>query len=49
MKYRVIFSPEAEEQLAALYNHIADAAAPDIAERYTGAIINYCESMASPV
>jgi plasmid stabilization system protein ParE len=47
MKYRIIFSPEAEEQLAALFNHIADAAAPDIAERYTGAIVNYCESMAN--
>ena len=45
MKYRVIFSPEAEEQLAALYNHIADAATPDIAERYARAIITYCESM----
>jgi plasmid stabilization system protein ParE len=45
MKYRVIFSPEAGEQLAALYNHIADAATPGTAERYTKAVVNYCESM----
>lgn len=47
MKYCVIFSPEAEEQLAALYNHTADAATPDIAQRYTRAIVNYYESMTS--
>lgn len=45
MKYRVIFSPEAEEQLIALYNHIADAASPDIAKRYTDGIVSYCESL----
>lgn len=31
----VIFTPEAQEQLAALYRYIAAAASPDIAERYT--------------
>ena len=45
MKYRVIFSPEAEEQLAALYNHIADAASPGIAKRYTDGIVSYCENL----
>lgn len=45
MTYRVIFSPEAEEQLAALYNYIALAASPDIAARYTEAILDYCESL----
>lgn len=45
MKYRVIFTPEAEDQIVALYGHIADAASPDIALRYTEAIINYCESL----
>lgn len=34
MSYRVIFAPEAVEQLAALYNHIADAASADIASQY---------------
>jgi plasmid stabilization system protein ParE len=45
MKYRVVFSPEAEDQLAALYKYIATAASHDIAVRYTEAIIRYCESL----
>jgi len=35
MSYRVIFTPEAEEQLAALYRYIAEATSPDIATQYT--------------
>jgi len=45
MSYRVVFSPEAEEQLVALYGYIATAASPDIAARYTEAIVSYCESL----
>lgn len=45
MQYTVIFTPEAEEQLAALYRYIAGAASPEIAERYTSAIVTYCESL----
>jgi toxin ParE1/3/4 len=45
MSHRVVFSPEAEEQLAALYSYIASAASPDIAARYTEAIVSYCESL----
>lgn len=45
MSYRVVFSPEAEEQLAALYGCTADAASPDIAARYTEAIVSYCEGL----
>lgn len=45
MSYRVIFSPEAEEQLVALYRYVADAASSDIAAGYTEAIVNYCESL----
>ena len=41
MNYRVVFSPEAEEQLIALYHYIAAAASPNIAARYTEAIIAY--------
>jgi toxin ParE1/3/4 len=33
MSYRVIFSPEAEEQLVALYLYVADAASPGIAAK----------------
>ncbi len=47
MIQRVVFSPEAEEQLLALYRYIADAASPDIAARYTEAIVRYCESLSN--
>jgi toxin ParE1/3/4 len=45
MNYRVVFSPEAEEQLAVLYRYIAAAASPEIAARHTEAIVSYCESL----
>lgn len=45
MTFRVVFSPEAEDQLADLYHYIAKAASPDIAERYVNAIIGYCETL----
>ena len=45
MKYRIIFSPEADEQLVGLYNYIADAASPEIAKRYTDSIVKYCENL----
>lgn len=45
MIYRVVFSPEAAEQLVDMYGYIAAAASPDIAARYTEAIVSYCESL----
>ena len=45
MNYRVVFSPEAQEQLAKLYHYIAEAASPDVAAEYTEAIVSYCESL----
>ena len=45
MKFRVVFSPEAEEQLAGLYRYIAAAGSPANAERYVNAIIAYCETL----
>lgn len=39
------FAPEAEEQLSDLYILIAIAASPEIAARYTEAIIRQCESL----
>jgi toxin ParE1/3/4 len=45
MSFRVVFTPEAEEQLLDLYRYIAEAASPDIAARYTDAIVSYCESL----
>jgi len=45
MSHGVLFSPEAEEQLAALYLYIAAASSPAIAARYTEAVVGYCESL----
>ncbi|HLY56257.1 MAG TPA: type II toxin-antitoxin system RelE/ParE family toxin [Stellaceae bacterium] len=42
--YTVVFTPEAERQLLLLYEYIAAAASPEIAARYTGAIVSHCES-----
>lgn len=43
--YRVVFSPEAEAQLVALYRWIAERATPRIAADFTGAIVDYCEKL----
>ena len=43
--YPVVFTPEAHGQLEALYGYIAYGAAPLVAERYTNAIVNCCESL----
>ena len=45
MQYHVVFTPEAQDQLAAFYRYIAAAASPEIAKRYTSAIITYCASL----
>ena len=45
MSYRVEFTPEALDQMAALYQYISVAASPAIALRYTDAIVSYCESL----
>jgi plasmid stabilization system protein ParE len=45
MQYTVVFTPEAQDQLAAIYRYIATAASPLTAERYTSAIVTYCESL----
>lgn len=45
--HRVMYAPEAEAQLIALYFQIAAAASPEIAARYTDAIVEQCESLAT--
>ncbi len=47
MSHRVVFSPEALEQLVALFQYIAQASSPDVANDYTEAIVTYCESLAT--
>lgn len=45
MTYTVILSPEALAQLADLDAHLAAAASPEIAARYTAAIVDFCFSL----
>jgi len=41
--HRVVFAPEALDQLSALRRHISLASGPDIASSYVDRIITYCE------
>jgi toxin ParE1/3/4 len=43
--YSVVFAPEAEDNLVEIYEYIAAHASPAIAERYTSAIVAYCEGL----
>lgn len=43
--YEVVFSPEAHAQLLELYWYIAEATTADTASRYTGDLVDYCESL----
>jgi plasmid stabilization system protein ParE len=45
MMYTVVYAPEAEDQLVALYFQVSAAASPEIASRYTEAIVDQCESL----
>lgn len=45
MSFRVVFTPEAQEQLVALYHYLAKAASSDIADKYTAGIVDYCENL----
>jgi plasmid stabilization system protein ParE len=44
-RYKVVFSDRATDQLEALYDHIAHAASPTVAERYTKAVVACCEGL----
>lgn len=41
MSHRIVFTPEARDQLDLLYRYIADAADTDTASRFTGGILDY--------
>jgi toxin ParE1/3/4 len=43
MVYSVVYTPEALEQLRALYRYIESAASPVIAQRFTDAIVDHCD------
>ena len=44
-RYPVVFTPEARDQLVALYQRIATDASPEIALRYTDTIMSRCEAL----
>jgi toxin ParE1/3/4 len=41
-RHGVVFTPEAEEQLAELYRYIEENATADVALNYTTAVVEYC-------
>ena len=45
MAHTVVFTSEAEAQFTELYRYISRAASPEIAARFTDAIVTYCESL----
>lgn len=45
MTHEVHFTPEAQEQLAALYRYLAAQASPATAQRYTTAIVDHCATL----
>lgn len=47
MSYSVVFTPEAEEQLVELYRYIANDASSAVAEKFTAAIVAFCEGLAN--
>ncbi len=47
MTYRVVFSPEAQAQLIEIYRYIAEAASPEVAARFTEAIVVCCEGLST--
>ena len=47
MTYRVLFSPEARDDLFALRHYIAGEAGVAVAAAFTEAIVAYCESFAT--
>lgn len=46
MAYRIVVTPEANEQLAAIHDYIADAASPAIARRFTDGILDHLAPLA---
>jgi toxin ParE1/3/4 len=45
--FALVFAPEAQDDLVELYEYIAEHGSPMAAQRYTDAIVTYCESFAS--
>ena len=46
-RFEVVFTPEAEEQLAELYRYIEENATAAVALGYTNSVVEYCEGLAT--
>lgn len=47
MKYRVTYSPEAQQHLTNIFRWIADHGSPEAAERFVMSIYDYCDGLSS--
>ena len=47
MNYHIVFSQAAKQQLGMLFDYIADAEYPELAEQFTAAIVNHCRLLQS--
>lgn len=45
--YKVVFAPEAEDDLVELHEYISEHGSPAVAARYTDAIVEYREGLAT--
>lgn len=45
MKYAIVLTPEARDHLNAIYDYVAAAASPDIAQRFTDGILDHIEKL----
>ena len=45
MAYRIVFTPEARDQLDALHSYISSAAGAEIASRFVNGIIDHAETL----
>ena len=45
MSHRIVYAPEAEAQLVALYDYVHGQAGSDIAQRFTDAIMAQCDKL----
>lgn len=43
--HKLVFAPEANQQLLSLFRYLAERASPAVASRFTGAIVEYCEDL----
>lgn len=46
MIYRIEFAPKVEDQIVDLYHYIARESTPEVASKYTEAVLSHCEKLA---